>query len=463
MKKIKSGIFVLIIACMASGCAKQLEQNDPQSFSDDNAFTYIQYIQQGVNGAFGAYSTKASDLWKNSLTSDETKLGPDNAGGGALTFRFQYNADNTSGSDVIQGYYGFYAMIDQINRVLPHVKDAAGGTAERKDELTAHLLGLRAIAHFDLLQSFCKNYDPNGLGIAVMTSFSPTAQPARNKMGEVMAQIETDLTTAKSLLPAVTAINFSDTVLNRLNIAAYQARIALYKGDYDAAVNYATEVINSGIRPLANGFDYQQIWTDDSFSESLFRIRFEQSAGIGGLWTGGGNAAQISPSDKLTASYDANDIRLSAFIGLNSAGNRYVKKHSISNRGPRIVDLKACRTSEMYLIRAEAYARKSSPDIAAGAADLNELRSNRIAGYVDQTFTSAQDLVAAVLQERFKELCFEGFRFYDLKRNNLPVERLASDASPAWQTLPASSYLFVYPIPQSAILANPNTIQNEGY
>ena len=39
-----------------------------------------------------------------------------------------------------------------------------------------------------------------------------------------------------------------------------------------------------------------------------------------------------------------------------------------------------------------------------------------------------------------KELCFEGFRFFDLKRNNLPVQRNATDASPAWQTLPAGNF-----------------------
>jgi hypothetical protein len=87
----------------------------------------------------------------------------------------------------------------------------------------------------------------------------------------------------------------------------------------------------------------------------------------------------------------------------------------------------------------------------------------RIDGYVDETFSTAQELVNAVLEERFKELCFEGHRFFDLKRNNLPVQRNASDASPEWQTLPANSYRFVFPIPQAAMLANPNMEQNDGY
>jgi len=115
------------------------------------------------------------------------------------------------------------------------------------------------------------------------------------------------------------------------------------------------------------------------------------------------------------------------------------------------------------LIRAEANARKSSPDLAAAAADLNMLRSNRITGYINQTFSSATALIDAVMTERFKELCFEGFRFFDLKRNDMPVERLSSDANAAWQTLPVGNYRFTFPIPNEEILANPQMVQNDGY
>jgi hypothetical protein len=67
------------------------------------------------------------------------------------------------------------------------------------------------------------------------------------------------------------------------------------------------------------------------------------------------------------------------------------------------------------------------------------------------------------LQERYKELAFEGFRFWDLKRNNLSVERLSSDASAEWQTLSSGNYRFVLPIPNSELLANPNMVQNDNY
>jgi hypothetical protein len=69
------------------------------------------------------------------------------------------------------------------------------------------------------------------------------------------------------------------------------------------------------------------------------------------------------------------------------------------------------------------------------------------------------------LDERFKELCFEGFRFFDLKRNALPVARAASDVPPqlSWNTLPANDHRFALPIPQHEIFANHNMVQNPGY
>jgi hypothetical protein len=101
--------------------------------------------------------------------------------------------------------------------------------------------------------------------------------------------------------------------------------------------------------------------------------------------------------------------------------------------------------------------------VAAGAADLNALRAMRITGYTAQSFANAVDLLDAVLTERFKELAFEGFRWYDLKRNNLPVLRSATDANPEWQTLPVNSFRWLLPIPRDEIIANPNTLQNANY
>lgn len=463
---IKYGFVFIAMTVMVISCKKQLDLQPTDTFSDANAFLTLNDIQLGTNAAYGRYGAYADDMYVSALLSDEAKLGLDNAGQGALTYRYQYSSDPTTGGDVISAWGDFYALIDQVNRVLPFVSTVKATPSEepRRNILQGQLLALRAIATFDLLENYSKVYDASDpLGVPVLLKSDPLGKPARNTVAEVMTQVETDLSTAKGLLPNVTVASFSDTVMNKVNIAAYQARIALYKKDYASAITYSSEVINSGVKPLASGADFENIWTDDNVQETLFRIRYSNSSAIGGLWTTTGGQVYIAPSDKLVASYDANDIRLSTYIGTLSSGDNYVNKFLVSSRGGRVVDMKACRIAEMYLIRSESYAKSETPNLALGAADLNTLRENRIAGYVDETFSSASDLITAVLYERYKELCFEGFRFYDLKRNGLPVERLASDANAAWQTLSASSYLFVLPIPRSELNANANMVQNAGY
>lgn len=466
MKRFKYLLMGLAVAATFTNCKKDLDLQPTDTFSDANAFLSMEDVQTGVNGAYGRYGAYANDMYVSALLSDEAKLGLDNAGQGALTYKYQFSSDPTTGADVISAYGDYYYMIDQINRVLPFVNTVPGTPAQepRRAVLEGSLLALRGIAHFSLLEMYSKKYDANDpLGIPYLTESNPVGKPARNTVAETVAAIENDLATAKALFPETTAANFSDTVMNKVNIAAYQARVALYKRDYDAAITYATEVINSGIKPLVNGLNFSGIWIDANNNEVLFRVRYATSAAIGNLWSTTGGQIYIAPSDKLVASYDADDIRKDAYIGTNATGFNFVKKFSGSSRGGNVNDIKAIRTAEMYLIRAEAYARKASPNLTAGAADLNFLRANRIPSYTDQTFTSADALADAVMEERFKELAFEGFRFFDLKRNSLPVERLASDANEAWQTLPANSFRFTLPIPASSLLVNPNMVQNEGY
>jgi starch-binding outer membrane protein, SusD/RagB family len=306
------------------------------------------------------------------------------------------------------------------------------------------------------------------LGVPIMLTSNLLGQPARNKVSEVIAQIQTDFNAAKGLLPAVTPASFSDTVMNQINIAAYQARLALYMGDWQNAVTLATTVINSGVKPLVTGAAFNGIWTDANSNETLFRIRYATGATIGQIWTTAGSFVYFSPSDKLKNSFTASDIRLNAYIGVGTGGTGvgtgkiYVNKFFTSSKGGRVVDMKACRIAEMYLTRAEANARLNN--LTPATDDLNALRAQRITGYANVTFPDQATLLDAIATERFKELCFEGFRYRDLKRTGSAVQRNASDvASPLWQTIPANSNLLTLPIPQSELLANKNMVQNPGY
>ncbi|MGZ8538341.1 MAG: RagB/SusD family nutrient uptake outer membrane protein, partial [Flavisolibacter sp.] len=93
-----------------------------------------------------------------------------------------------------------------------------------------------------------------------------------------------------------------------------------------------------------------------------------------------------------------------------------------------------------------------------------DLRTARITGYTPVVFASKQVAIDEIIQERFKELAYEGHRFWDLKRRNLPVTRLATDAPTTnAATLPAGNFRFLLPIPNAEIQANNLMVQNPGY
>ena len=460
-------IGLLALYAVSTGCEKGLDLKPIDSVTEEVAFTSVGALQKGLNTVYARYAAgRINTVYASSLVSDELKFGPNNGGSGQFGFRLQYGSDGTSGSDVTAMWGSYYAAIDMANRVLPNADklQLTGTEATDRDNIKGQLLALRAMSHFELLQSYSKNYSPSDpLGVPVVLTSCLDCYPARNTISEVITQIEKDFDDAKALMPAVTAANYNDLALNPISVAAYQARVALYKGEWQKAADLATTVISSGIKPLVSGAAFTGIWTDANTNEILFRSRLELSAALGALWTSTNGNVIFSPSDKLTASYPAGDIRATTYIGTTSGGARYVKKFSQSSRGGSIVDLKGIRTVEMYLIRAEARAELN--DLAGAAADINTIRQNRITGYTPiGAYPDKASAINDILLERYRELAFEGFRFYDLKRRNLDVQRAASDVdSPLWQTLPAGNYRFVFPIPIDEMLANPNMVQNDDY
>jgi len=475
--KMKNYYICLLGAALAfSGCKKELDLKPTDSIDPSKAFQTINDIQLGTNAVYGDYGTFINQMYVGALLSDELKVGADNQGQGLFTFKYQDAADGTTGGDVIAPWAGFYTLIDQSNRVLAAVDGVTSASPfeeSRRGVLKGQLLAMRAVGHFELLQDYAKKYDPaDPLGVPIMLKSDPLGQPARAKVADVITQIKADFAAALALLPATTTANFTDTVMNPVTIAAYQARLAMYMNDYTNAVNYTTTVINSNVKPITSGAAFTGIWTDANTNETLFRIRFATGTTVGAVWTTTGALVYFQPSNKLISQYANTDIRLATYVGTGNgsgngvgAGKLFVNKFFTSSKGSRVLDLKGPRIAEMYLIRAEANAQlNTAASLAAAAADLNLVRTNRITGYTNQVFADQPTLLAAILIEKYKELAFEGIRFQDLKRNGQAVSRLLTDVdSPTWQTLPANDFHFTLPIPQTELLANKNMVQNPGY
>ena len=137
-----------------------------------------------------------------------------------------------------------------------------------------------------------------------------------------------------------------------------------------------------------------------------------------------------------------------------------IKKYAGADGALNLNDVKVFRTAEMYLARAEAYVHTGN--LQAAAADLNTLRAARIRGYTPEQFSDATTLLNAILLERYKELAFEGHRYYDLRRTGHNIERIAADL-PSGMTnavLTPADNAYYMPIPQAELLANPSMQPN---
>lgn len=126
-------------------------------------------------------------------------------------------------------------------------------------------------------------------------------------------------------------------------------------------------------------------------------------------------------------------------------GIRVMKYHPATVDNSKYVLM---RYADAYLMKAEALMRKG--ETAQAMMMVNDLRDLR----------GAPDLAsldeAAMLDERGRELYWEGYRRTDLVR--------FSKFNDAWQEKPASeSYRVLFPIPALALASNPNLTQNPGY
>lgn len=477
MRYLNKSFLSSFLLLMLASCNKVINIKETDFVGGDIALKTVANNEQLIIGAYAAEQVEMGILL-NSTLSDEVKVAEFyNAG---TTHEWQYGSTDVGIRDNFTAMTPYYRVIDRVNRVLIAVPGADStriGDNTLRLRLRGEALFLRAFSHFELYKYYCDNYDANGLAMPYMEASSIDPQP-RIKMGPYFQKMIADITEAKNLLPNnLTDINRA----TKLAASALQARIALYMKDWANAVTYATEYIN-GV-PLSPIGQFAGIWTDANTNEQAFRLVRTSAAGgrIGSLFRGTGTVAAIGtvtwrPSDKLYNSYDqVNDVRFASYIKdeplLTAQGRnpRIIQKYAGTGYGTtneNVANAKVFRTGEMYLIRAEARAELGTFTGANSAeTDINALRAARINGYVAVTFTSKQEAIDAILLERFKELPFEGHRFWDLKRRSLPVERLASDApTTSAATLPANNFRFLLPIPNVEIQASNKVLeQNPGY
>lgn len=454
---------ILSLSVLLFSCTK-LDVKPTDIIDASKAYRNLSDVNLGLLGAYA--NLDYTLIGVNSVVSDEVMLPTENTVSNTDAHRWLYTADNGS---VTSAYPGYYVTIDRVNRTLAGLDGITVAAADQplRDQYRGELLALRAFCHFELLRMYASAYQSGALGVPYMKT-SVISYPARDPFEVVVADAKADLVAAKALLPT----SFTDnTRLTKTAVSAIQARLALYAKNWAEAITYATEAI--GQSPLATITQFPGIWTDVANNEVIWKLKRvlgdpRSDNLIGELYyRQSGGIVLYAPSFKLINTFDtSNDVRYAAYIrfddtrGVNTS-KYLVNKYAGAAASPGLADIKLFRTGEMYLIRAEAEAETSGD----AAGDINVLRSARITGYNPVTFNGKDDLINAIYTERFKELAFEGHRFFDLKRRNLPVQRLPEDAintSGAVTLLPSQAQ-YALPIPALEISVNKNTVQNPKY
>lgn len=386
----------------------------------------------------------------------------------------------------------FYGIIGNMNAMLGAVDRATGSDADKK-QIKGECLVFRAWSNFYLVQFFGKAYKPanfNEPGIILRTQDGDVDPKARNTIQDVYTQINKDLDDAIAIL---TTSRSNKSHINLSVALGVKARVALVQGNWAVAADMANKArkgysLMSNAQYIAGFSDISNpewIWGSKKTSDA--NSFFSSFMAYCGNFSSTHNRTvpktinillynQISATDIRKTLFDPSGTDVSFPIPTSGSirrrymqrkfliqGTTYVPSQYYTVSGSSIGDVPLMRAAEMYLIEAEAKARLA--DNAGAQQVLFDLIKTRDAAYVKSTNTGAA-LINEILLHRRIELWGEGFRFFDLKRLALALDRTGAKASdnpwdPFIVTLPVDDKLWQFLIPQVEMDANKLCVQND--
>ena len=494
MKKILKSLFIVALLMNISCAEDYLDTVPTDAVSEEIVFTTTKNAMTALNGIHRAlllrYDSQgqagegAVMIMREVLAEDVVMTSTGNNWYVSTSRWLNHNVENSNDVRFVWRFY--YKLIGNANMIIDKI-DGAEGPQDEKDEIKGQALAYRAWAHFNLVQLFAKRYDAAGnnsqMGVPIVLE-PITEGSARNTVEEVYTQINTDLDAAISLLDENrnAKSHFNINVVNGI-----KARVLLTQGKFVDAATYAKSARGGydlmSESDLYGGFNNVEnpewIWgskqVDDqqtyfasffaymSLNFSSTNIRGNPKAISKKLYD------MISDSDYRKGLWDPNasdpDLRdpfIDEMTASNFAKNDYMNRKFIAQGGASSVgDVPYMRASEMYLLEAEALAR--SGNNAAAASVLMEFMAARDPEYTLPA-NSGDGLIQEIMIQRRIELWGEGFRFYDLKRLNLPLDRTGSNHVQSVInnkfTEPAGTNNWQWQIPLDELNANDNMVQN---
>lgn len=391
----------------------------------------------------------------------------------ALKDVFAWQPDFWTSLQEKQAFYvnyweNYYQYILGANAALDYIDDV-NGTINEKNIVKAQAYALRAFYYFQLVNLFGEpyNYNKQALGVPLkINSAMNNLDLPRNTVEEVYEQILKDLDTAEELYESLPQeLQFKkDYRVNLPMVQLLKSRVYLYMEDWENSMIYAQKVIDnpnfslidfntlpapSDKSPYYNFISMEtsseSIWTFGSIDAYLIYVTNNNSLDVltnpaNPMSSVRYNYPFFHASAELLNSYENGDLRKESYImkgktreqisdyeyQVRAVGYSAFGKFAIevNNNIPAPASANnfahAFRLAEAYLNLAEAAAQAKEDKIALAA--LNVLRIKRIASafYEEIAGISGDELVQRIRKERRLELCYEGHRWFDLRRYGMP-------------------------------------------
>ncbi|MBI1286005.1 MAG: RagB/SusD family nutrient uptake outer membrane protein [Flavobacteriales bacterium] len=464
---------LLLAVLMLSSCDKLLNIEPVNDIPADEAIKSMQDLEnlsnsmysglQG-NSLYGGNFQLYADLLAEDTQVDESRLTPFG------TQEIYQRATTIQIGTLRDTWREAYRAINRANNIIRVVDDnLLSGTEfdNKKGQLKAEALFVRALCHFELCRFWAQPYDVDNQGgnskpgVPYRTeptlSYTQDLALARSSVEQVYTNVLNDLADAETLFETA-GLRHSSHRASLMAATALKARVLFSKGDYAAASDAASVVINSNLYSLypTNTDDEALLipFQSEGYSisnETIFQLSYTTfDNGLNESYSQLSNLPvfQYAATDLIT-SYAPGDGRKSKWflqnpVNLKGRITKYDRPLDVFYNVPVI------RLAEMHLIRAEA---NMSPGGNGNTADAlesyNAIRERAFgSNFIPETGTN--QLLEKIQLERRWELCFENDRYHNLKRMKQPLRDgvAYNDPSP------------IFKIPQEEIAGNPSIEQN---